>query len=181
LFALDRYKEVGHPPFGANGCSAESVTGPTLANTGLVTLLQVGLPGTIPARGLTNGKYRTSGVGRSTFSSPLRGHSASVLVQTFFLFAPRSSAKYSEWRMEMLKSCVLGVVAFAGCVGAASAQTWVQATLAAPWAARYGHGGVAYDGKIWVLGGIGSDGNRLNDVWYSSDGENWSMATAAAD
>ncbi len=32
---------------------------------------------------------------------------------------------------------------------------------------------------MWVMGGSGS-GKNLNDVWYSTDGINWTEATASA-
>jgi hypothetical protein len=38
---------------------------------------------------------------------------------------------------------------------------------------------VVFDNKIWVLGGNNSP-TYLNDVWYSSDGVNWTQATADA-
>ena len=36
-----------------------------------------------------------------------------------------------------------------------------------------------FDGKIWVIGGL--SGTFKNDVWYSSDGINWTEATSSAD
>ena len=36
----------------------------------------------------------------------------------------------------------------------------------------------SFDGKIWVLGG--SAKSYKNDVWYSTDGINWSEATKNA-
>ena len=39
------------------------------------------------------------------------------------------------------------------------------------WTARYLHTSVVFNSKIWVLGG--RDTNRLNDVWSSPDGSNW--------
>ena len=33
---------------------------------------------------------------------------------------------------------------------------------------------MAFNGKLWVLGGyIGASTNAMNDVWFSSDGVNW--------
>ena len=45
---------------------------------------------------------------------------------------------------------------------------------------RFGHSSVVFDNKIWVIGGR-DDLGRKNDVWYSSDGTNWILATTNAD
>lgn len=63
--------------------------------------------------------------------------------------------------------------------------TWTAATKKAPWKPRLGAGGVAFDGKMWILGGIeryfdGTPQHLLNDVWYSTDGKNWKCATEKA-
>lgn len=59
---------------------------------------------------------------------------------------------------------------------------WVQATAHAPWSGRYGFGAVVYNNKMWVMGGIldWAPGTLTNDVWYSSDGINWTKATGHA-
>jgi hypothetical protein len=56
---------------------------------------------------------------------------------------------------------------------------WAQATSAAAFGPRFDHSSVAYDGRIWVVGGY-SGSAFLNDVWYSPDGANWTRATANA-
>ena len=40
---------------------------------------------------------------------------------------------------------------------------------------------MAFDDKLWLIGGeqFGA-GPRFNDVWWSSDGSNWTQSTAAA-
>jgi len=48
---------------------------------------------------------------------------------------------------------------------------WKQHVPAAPWKARQYHDVAVFDGKMWVMEGW-NQRNR-NDVWYSSDGENW--------
>ena len=53
----------------------------------------------------------------------------------------------------------------------ADGVTWQQHTTGAPWPARQYHHVTVYDGRMWVLAGYRS-GDR-NDVWYSSDGDNW--------
>ena len=66
----------------------------------------------------------------------------------------------------------------------ANGVNWSRATAAAPWAGRRSHSSVAYDGKIWVIGG--GFGNPpfvytfKNDVWYSSNGTSWTQATSVA-
>jgi hypothetical protein len=64
----------------------------------------------------------------------------------------------------------------------ADGKTWRQETAQAPWSPRAYHAAVVHDDKIWVLGG----GNyvptyqALNDVWSSSDGVHWELATRQA-
>ena len=62
---------------------------------------------------------------------------------------------------------------------------WVQATRNAPWLPRSNHTSLVYDNKMWVIGGFERDSSRrlgrLNDVWYSTDGVNWTQATDDAD
>ena len=46
---------------------------------------------------------------------------------------------------------------------------------------RHGHMSVIHDGKMWVIGGLnGATGTFFNDVYYSSDGTNWTRATNSA-
>ena len=56
---------------------------------------------------------------------------------------------------------------------------WTNVLTVNPFTARNNHRSVTFDNKIWVIGGY--DGtNRLNDVWSSSDGTNWSMASGGS-
>jgi hypothetical protein len=67
---------------------------------------------------------------------------------------------------------------------------WIQHTAEAPWAGRAGLSAAAFDGAIFVMGGsfnddpaiIGGPPERVyfNDVWKSTDGENWELMTEAA-
>jgi formylglycine-generating enzyme required for sulfatase activity len=65
---------------------------------------------------------------------------------------------------------------------------WTEVTDSAPWAPRDGHQCIVYDDKIWILGGShfryysggGTATTYYNDVWYSSDGENWTEVTDSA-
>lgn len=66
----------------------------------------------------------------------------------------------------------------------ADGAAWTRVTGAAPWAARNGHSALAYDGRLWVLGGWGrrddgSEGN-LADVWSTADGATWRRESAKA-
>ena len=61
---------------------------------------------------------------------------------------------------------------------------WTLATNA-PWAGRTGAGAVAFNGRMWVMGGQGGPGrlygiSYYSDVWSSSDGVTWTCVTNAA-
>ena len=62
---------------------------------------------------------------------------------------------------------------------------WEQAKPAA-WSARMGAGAVVFKNRMWILGGtedylFAKDDKRLkNDVWCSSDGQEWTLVTAQA-
>ena len=56
---------------------------------------------------------------------------------------------------------------------------WTEVTASAGWSARWSHTSIAFDNRIWVLGGY--DGGFKNDVWSSVDGTNWTEVTASAD
>lgn len=62
---------------------------------------------------------------------------------------------------------------------------WQQATAAAAWSPRLAAGIVAFKGRMWILGGsenyyFGDARSLKNDVWSSTDGKNWNLATADA-
>jgi hypothetical protein len=62
---------------------------------------------------------------------------------------------------------------------------WEQATAKAGWSPRIAAGVVAFQDKIWVLGGtedyyFGDDKSLKNDVWYSANGRDWTCATEHA-
>jgi hypothetical protein len=61
---------------------------------------------------------------------------------------------------------------------ASNSYTWTQATSSAAWPVRGSFSSVVFDNKVWVLGGEGS--TLKTDVWYSSDGVNWTQATSNA-
>jgi hypothetical protein len=61
--------------------------------------------------------------------------------------------------------------------------TWQQNASGAPFNHRQGHQVVVLNGLMYLLGGlmVSTSGTSLmNDVWYTSDGANWTQATAAA-
>ncbi len=55
---------------------------------------------------------------------------------------------------------------------------WKEATAEAEFPKRNVHSAVAFDNKLWIIGGY--DGDFANDVWYSDDGINWTEAVANA-
>jgi hypothetical protein len=64
---------------------------------------------------------------------------------------------------------------------------WTQTTANAPWGQRTLHVTMAYNGKLWVMGGQTMPNlvpsvplAFYNDVWNSSDGVNWTQVTANA-
>ena len=46
------------------------------------------------------------------------------------------------------------------------------------WSAREAHTSVAFEGKIWVIGGKGHNNTALGDVWSSADGKSWTEESA---
>jgi hypothetical protein len=67
----------------------------------------------------------------------------------------------------------------------ADGKDWVQATAKAAWTPRIAAGLVEFKGKLWLLGGtedyyFGTDKSLKNDVWYSENGKDWTLATADA-
>lgn len=63
-------------------------------------------------------------------------------------------------------------------------NVWTCAVASAEFAPRYSYSSVVFDNgsgeKMWVIGGMTTGANRLNDVWYSSNGSSWKRATAEA-
>lgn len=64
------------------------------------------------------------------------------------------------------------------------ALTFTEVTKKAEWSNRFDHATVAYDNKLWVLGGYNPGqvvgDTYYEDVWYSSDGKLWELATDSA-
>ncbi|QDU10936.1 GDSL-type esterase/lipase family protein [Gimesia aquarii] len=64
-------------------------------------------------------------------------------------------------------------------------KDWDLVTEQAKWTPRLAAAIVEFKGKMWLLGGIenyyfGDDKSLKNDVWYSSNGKDWKLATADA-
>lgn len=64
-------------------------------------------------------------------------------------------------------------------------MNWKLETRAAQWSPRLASALIEFKGKMWLLGGIenyyfGSKESLKNDVWSSSDGVTWELATADA-
>ena len=62
---------------------------------------------------------------------------------------------------------------------------WVKAKRNAGWSPRMGAGIVAFKDRIWIMGGTeksfdGDDSHIRDDVWSSTDGEHWELATEHA-
>ena len=65
-------------------------------------------------------------------------------------------------------------------------ENWEQATAKAGWTPRIAAATVVFKGKMWLLGGtenyyFGDESSLKNDVWHSSDGHEWTQATAHAE
>ena len=62
--------------------------------------------------------------------------------------------------------------------------TWTEATAAAAFPPRCWHTSLAFNNRLWVIGGLDprdeNDAERMNDVWSSSDGTSWTQVTASA-
>jgi hypothetical protein len=63
---------------------------------------------------------------------------------------------------------------------------WIEANGSAEFSGRYDPLSLVYNNRMWVIGGWGVPANSssgkgmmLNDVWYSSDGNQWNEATAS--
>lgn len=58
--------------------------------------------------------------------------------------------------------------------------TWTLETDTVPWPARGGHRLVVFDGRMWLMAGVGAGAATFNDVWYTEDGVTWTAATTNA-
>jgi N-acetylneuraminic acid mutarotase len=58
---------------------------------------------------------------------------------------------------------------------------WIRATDSAAFPARIRHTSIVFNDRMWVIAGEGEHGERLRDVWYSSDGSRWSASNISAE
>jgi hypothetical protein len=58
--------------------------------------------------------------------------------------------------------------------------TWTQVTTNAGFSPRYGHSGIVFDNRMWVIAGLDSSSTDRSDAWYSTDGITWIQATSSA-
>lgn len=106
-----------------------------------------------------------------------------------------SSTDGVEWRPETLQAAgssrslvfndMLVNVNGPAVRGTHDGRQWFILNNAPPWGAdREGLAAVVHGGRIWVMGGKTNDGTAgqvpYNDVWSSSDGVDWSLATSSA-
>ena len=91
-----------------------------------------------------------------------------------------------EERLSLLTGHFWKVLAEDGQGGLTESETFVfetrnlnDAQQRVDFAALAFTGAMVFDGKLWVVGGSNSNGFN-NDVWYSEDGANWSLATTNA-
>lgn|GEM_PF-1651972 len=58
---------------------------------------------------------------------------------------------------------------------------WAQVAPAGGkiWSPRSNFGCVVFQNKLWVFGGYDNNGNFLNDVWSSPDGQTWTLETSS--
>ncbi len=103
------------------------------------------------------------------------------------LFHPRlthTSLVYND-KMWILGGTVVGRF-FSDVWNTDDGLNWNEVTDSAPFGMRYNHSSSVFDDKMWVIGGhvISQDmesEETVNNVWYSTDGENWTQATENAD
>lgn len=62
--------------------------------------------------------------------------------------------------------------------------SWTELTTDADWSQRYDHAGVVFNGKMWIFGGYDQGRMKgdtyLEDVWSSTNGEQWTLVTDSA-
>jgi hypothetical protein len=59
-------------------------------------------------------------------------------------------------------------------------SNWIPVNVSVPWQTRSYCAGIVFNNKMWMMGGQGTSGSYLNDVWSSSDGLTWTQETAQA-
>lgn len=59
-------------------------------------------------------------------------------------------------------------------------QNWRLADASTQLPVRSQHGAVAFQGKVWAIGGENPVDKQLDDIWWSTDGSEWTLALAQA-
>jgi len=57
---------------------------------------------------------------------------------------------------------------------------WIPSVGYVPWQTRSFSAGIVFMDKMWLMGGLGTNGSYLNDVWSSPDGVTWTQETNSA-
>lgn len=100
---------------------------------------------------------------------------------------------WSDWKIEMNQEQVLSDEKnYSEPIGGETASpaidprtiVWKKASSNAPWGPRDSQGGIVFDGKMWIFGGLRgfpeAENNygvapHFNDIWSSEDGVNWTL------
>jgi hypothetical protein len=127
----------------------------------------LGLAFLAPAAVQAGSSYRWTQVTDSAAYTPRDGAGAAVLNDQMWLLGGWNPAAYPPYSTtnEIWRST--------------DGASWTFVNYA-PWEGRHTFGNAILDEKIWVLGGDPLRGHYQPDVWYSSDGVDWTQATAAA-
>jgi hypothetical protein len=65
-------------------------------------------------------------------------------------------------------------------INPADGLQWTEQHPHQTWQGRAYFGTANFDGKMWIIGGVDTNGNELADVWSSSDGTTWTQVTNSA-
>ncbi|HET7630439.1 MAG TPA: hypothetical protein VFK03_03630, partial [Candidatus Saccharimonadales bacterium] len=138
-------------------------TGQDLTTTSSPTFANQTLTGTLTVTGTGNSSIAGQlGVGTASPSSTLTVKAAAGQTDAFEVLGSSGDS--------LLK------------VNGSGTSNWKQVTGSAGWSTRSDFAALNFNGKMWVMGGAtgGAFPTYLNDVWSSSDGVNWTRATASA-
>lgn len=132
-----------------------------------------------------------------SFSAPPRDVWSSADGRTWQLITPEAPWKYSDLpmtvtfrdRMWVMGGWTNGRLPGHGATNqvwsSADGKEWELVTEQAGWSPRLAGGLVAFQDKLWILGGtenyyFGDQRSLKNDVWSSTDGKSWKLETATA-
>lgn len=91
-------------------------------------------------------------------------------------WAPRDYPRVVVYHDELY---LLGGQGHADIWSSADGASWTAVSPEADWKRRFDYGAHVFDGKLWVFGGRTGDPKTtaLNDIWFSSNGRDWSRQT----